>query len=88
MVLRSDGTARALLDVVATAVGSAGYPITRRSYSDLTLRFELRGVTWNSFVGDVTTDTQRYCVGTVTSPCCSSSCCQVSKDMQNRPPTP
>src|ERR1017187_1166021 len=55
VVLRSDGTARALLDVIATAVASAGYPITQRSYSDMTLRFESGGVTWNSFAGDLTT---------------------------------
>ncbi len=29
-----------------------------------------------------------YGVGTVTSPVSSSSCCQVSNDMQKRPPTP
>jgi hypothetical protein len=55
VVLRSDGTAGALLDVIATAVAKAGYPITQRSYSDMTLRFESGGVTWNSFAGDVTT---------------------------------
>ena len=55
VVLRSDGTARALLDVIATAAESAGYPITHRSYPDMTLHFESRGMTWNSFAGDVTT---------------------------------
>lgn len=55
VVLRSDGSPRALLDVIAQAVEAVEYPITERSYTDLTLVFESRGVSLKSWSGDVTT---------------------------------
>lgn len=53
--LISDGAPRAFLDVIAAAVERAGYPITERSYADMKLTFESRGISWTSWSGDVTT---------------------------------
>jgi hypothetical protein len=55
VVLRSDGTPTAFLDAITQAIETAGYPITERSYADLRLCFESRGVSWKSWSGDATT---------------------------------
>jgi hypothetical protein len=55
VVLRSDGSPRALLDAIAVAIETAQYPVTERSYADLRLVFESRGMSWKSWSGDVTT---------------------------------
>jgi len=55
VVVQSDGSPRALLDTIATAVQGAGLPLVQRDYENLTLRFESKGVTWKSWSGDETT---------------------------------
>jgi hypothetical protein len=55
VTLQSDGSPREFLDVIAHAVEAAQYPITERSYADLKLCFESRGISWKSWSGDTTT---------------------------------
>ena len=56
VVLKSDGSPRAFLDSIGRARRSdQDTPITERSYDDLKLCFESRGVSWKSWSGDVTT---------------------------------
>ncbi len=55
VILRSDGAPKAFLDAIAHAVEAAEYPITERSYADLKLCFESRGMSWKSYSGDITT---------------------------------
>jgi hypothetical protein len=49
--LRSDGSPRALLDIISSAVQSVGLPLTDRDYGNLTLRFESKGMTGWSWSG-------------------------------------
>lgn len=51
---RSDGSPRAFLDVIATAVQQAGLPVVERDYNNLTLRFESKGMSMKSWSGDQT----------------------------------
>ncbi len=55
VVLRSDGSPKAFLDVIVKAVEVAGYPVTERNYTDMKVTFESRGMSWKSWSGDVTT---------------------------------
>jgi hypothetical protein len=57
VVLVSDGSPRAFLDVIAAAIQKAGLPIVDRDFDNLTLRFESKGVTAWSWSGDQTTVT-------------------------------
>jgi hypothetical protein len=43
------------MESIAQAVEAVEYPVTERSYADLKLTFESRGVSWKSWSGDVTT---------------------------------
>lgn len=54
VTLESDGSPRALLDAIATAVQNVGLPIVDRDFENLTLRFESKGVSWKSWSGDTT----------------------------------
>jgi hypothetical protein len=46
---------RNLLDAIGAAVESVGLPIVGRSYADLTLTFESKGISAKSWSGDTTT---------------------------------
>ena len=55
VILQSDGAPRAFFDTIAFAAEAVHYPVTERSYADLKLCFESRGISWKSWSGDVTT---------------------------------
>jgi hypothetical protein len=54
VTLRSDGSPRAFLDVIADAVQGVGLPLLERDYANLTLVFESKGATSRTVSGEET----------------------------------
>lgn len=54
VTLESDGSPKAFLDAIASAIQAVGLPVVDRDLANLHLTFESKGVTWKSWSGDVT----------------------------------
>ncbi len=54
VVLHSDGSPRAFLDVIVESVQTAGLVIATLDHENSMLRFESKGVSWKSWSGDET----------------------------------
>jgi len=55
VVLVSDGSPRAFLDIISKAANKMGLPLIDRDYNNLTLTFESKGMTMRNMSGEVTT---------------------------------